>query len=378
MRPQAVAAQPRSGLNLDADVEAGIAGTRARNETELLGMAAPTLDNNPRLIDPTRTLTPDQRIAQEASARQLAEAVQRIPEPPADLQTLEEVVVVGSRSGTGPSMRQIDQSFMSSAWDSWRHSWGSKLRDLKHAVNGPGPLIDPRSVIDAGKGALSYVADNLMMAVPGSSYFEFGQEAEQRLRDRYSSLGDRVERAANESWDKINLFAETWRGGDTASAGWLWGETVSDVQAWTAEQGAYFAAGGALGKLGRMGPLAKVVDDLGVPASRSTNPLSPVLEFDAYGNENFYRTMSPGDFAKLQRTGKIPATGETFISPSEVYSSGYEGVLVRVTTKPGTMQQLMGMGVTANPGTANLFPALPSATKGGRQVVRCSSSKEMW
>lgn len=74
--------------------------------------------------------------------------------------------------------------------------------------------------------------------------------------------------------------------------------------------------------------------------------------------------MSPSDFAKLQRTGKLPATGETFISPSETYSRGYDGVLVRMATKPGTSQQLLDIGVTANPGTANLFPGMPSAAKG--------------
>jgi hypothetical protein len=86
--------------------------------------------------------------------------------------------------------------------------------------------------------------------------------------------------------------------------------------------------------------------------------------FDAYGNEIFYRTMSLKDFAKMERTNKVPATGETFISPSEAYASGYEGVTVRVTTKPGTMQQLTDVGVSANPGTTALFPDMPSAVKG--------------
>jgi len=74
--------------------------------------------------------------------------------------------------------------------------------------------------------------------------------------------------------------------------------------------------------------------------------------------------MSPQDFAKMQRTGAIPATSETFVSPSAAYSSGYEGVLVRVTTKPGTMGQLSEIGITGNRGTANLFPDMPSASKG--------------
>jgi hypothetical protein len=74
--------------------------------------------------------------------------------------------------------------------------------------------------------------------------------------------------------------------------------------------------------------------------------------------------MSPADFAKLQRTGKLPATGETFISPSQVYSRGYDGILVRFTVKPGTMQQLADIGVTANSGTASLFPGMQGVAKG--------------
>jgi hypothetical protein len=101
-----------------------------------------------------------------------------------------------------------------------------------------------------------------------------------------------------------------------------------------------------------------------VPASRSSNPLSPVLEFDAHGNEILYRTMSPADFAKMQRTGQIPSASETFVSPLEAYSKGYEGVTVKITVKPGTMDELMSIGGTGNAGTATLFPELPRVSKG--------------
>jgi hypothetical protein len=74
--------------------------------------------------------------------------------------------------------------------------------------------------------------------------------------------------------------------------------------------------------------------------------------------------MSPADFAKMQRTGQVPATSETFVSPLEAYSAGYEGTLVRITVKPGTMDQLMSIGGTGNAGTANLFPELPRVSKG--------------
>jgi hypothetical protein len=116
-----------------------------------------------------------------------------------------------------------------------------------------------------------------------------------------------------------------------------------------------------------LGPGSAPTDALGVPSSRAPNPLGVVLEFDAAGNELFYRTMSPKHFRILQRTGQLPATGETFISPMEAYSKGYEGVLVRITVKPGTADKLTGMGVYGNDGTAKLFPDLPASFKGWNQ-----------
>lgn len=74
--------------------------------------------------------------------------------------------------------------------------------------------------------------------------------------------------------------------------------------------------------------------------------------------------MQPKDFAKFQRTGQLPATNETFISPLETYSAGYDGVLVRLTVKPGTIDELMSIGGTGNAGTAKLFPELPRVSKG--------------
>jgi hypothetical protein len=77
MSPQAAAGPTRSGLNLDAEIEAGIAGTRARNEADLLGMAAPRLDNNP--VNPiyasSASRTPDEVRAAEAIASSPIEEV---------------------------------------------------------------------------------------------------------------------------------------------------------------------------------------------------------------------------------------------------------------------------------------------------------------
>jgi hypothetical protein len=45
----------------------------------------------------------------------------------------------------------------------------------------------------------------------------------------------------------------------------------------------------------------------------------------------------------------------------------YDGVLIRLTTAPGTMDQLMNIGVAGNVGTSRLFPNLPAAAKGWTQ-----------
>lgn len=102
--------------------------------------------------------------------------------------------------------------------------------------------------------------------------------------------------------------------------------------------------------------------------SNPNHPHNIVLERDIRGNEILYRTMSQSDFAKFQRTGKMPATGETYISPSRTYSSGYEGVLVQIKVKPGTMSKLAENGVAGNSGTVNkVFPNMPRSSKGWTQ-----------
>jgi RHS repeat-associated protein len=74
------------------------------------------------------------------------------------------------------------------------------------------------------------------------------------------------------------------------------------------------------------------------------------------GTETYYRAMSQADFAIMQKTGNIPATAETFISPTAAYSAKYEGVLVEINTKSGTFNQLRQVGVAdpTQPMTAGL------------------------
>ena len=104
---------------------------------------------------------------------------------------------------------------------------------------------------------------------------------------------------------------------------------------------------------------------VGVPVIRSKNPLSPVLEFDAHGNEILYRTMSESHFEYLQQTGVLLGTTETSISPSLAYSSlKYNGVPVRFTTEPGTSELLQEIGLAANKPARLQFPEME--VRGGR------------
>jgi hypothetical protein len=100
---------------------------------------------------------------------------------------------------------------------------------------------------------------------------------------------------------------------------------------------------------------ADAASTIGVPVTRSANPLSPVLEFDAHGNEIMYRSMSPADFEHLQNFGVLRPTTETSISPNLAYSSKYtnnNSVTVRFATEPGTSAALQEIGIAANPPAA--------------------------
>ena len=76
--------------------------------------------------------------------------------------------------------------------------------------------------------------------------------------------------------------------------------------------------------------------------------------------ETYYGAMSPDDFAALGRTGRMPATSETFISPTRAFSESYKGILVRFQLAEGTTARLTGIGVRAHGvKSARLLPNLP-------------------
>jgi len=101
-----------------------------------------------------------------------------------------------------------------------------------------------------------------------------------------------------------------------------------------------------------------VNSQIGIPATRSTNPMSPVLERDALGNEIYYRSMSSRAYEEFQRTGKMAATTETSISPSFLYAAGYRGTTIQITVEPGTSSLLQDIGIATNKPAYLEFPSM--------------------
>ncbi|MBA0194983.1 hemagglutinin repeat-containing protein [Pectobacterium brasiliense] len=101
---------------------------------------------------------------------------------------------------------------------------------------------------------------------------------------------------------------------------------------------------------------------IGTPATTAKNPLSPVQQRDVHGNEIVYRTMSPEQFRQFERTGVMPATTETSVSPVLSYSSKYDGITVKITVKPGTFSELEKIGIAANSAAAKELPNMSTQT----------------
>ncbi|ELY4221697.1 hypothetical protein SMY71_003439 [Cronobacter sakazakii] len=74
--------------------------------------------------------------------------------------------------------------------------------------------------------------------------------------------------------------------------------------------------------------------------------------------------MSKEDFDVLQKTGRMPGTTETTISPTREFSENYEGILVQFNLKSGTRAQLEGIGIRDNSDlAAATHPDMPSPLK---------------
>ena len=58
--------------------------------------------------------------------------------------------------------------------------------------------------------------------------------------------------------------------------------------------------------------------------------------------------MSQADYDYLRMTGELPATNETFISPTYSFSSDYDGITVEFELRKGTTNSLLDIGVGNN------------------------------
>nr|WP_275404637.1 RHS repeat-associated core domain-containing protein [Phytobacter massiliensis] len=63
------------------------------------------------------------------------------------------------------------------------------------------------------------------------------------------------------------------------------------------------------------------------------------------GFKTYYRTMSQEHYQYLVDNGELLPTSETFTSPTQIFSEGYDGVLVEFKLAPGTTKSLEEIGV---------------------------------
>ena len=142
-------------------------------------------------------------------------------------------------------------------------------------------------------------------------------------------------------------------------------QQVSKGETSNKQQGAPVSKTSDVNKLkvskGSSEPTQKVVS--AVSNNTKVGDLTFYAEEDGY--EVYYRTMSLENYKKFKETGKIPATGETFISPTQAYSEKYEGVLVKFKVESGTTDELLKIGVRNDSKTLKSeFPDLKPSSKG--------------
>ncbi|CAL2108655.1 hypothetical protein T190115A13A_90001 [Tenacibaculum sp. 190524A02b] len=99
--------------------------------------------------------------------------------------------------------------------------------------------------------------------------------------------------------------------------------------------------------------------------------------YEAFENgEVFYRTIPKPHYESLLRGEGLPATRETFTSPSMGFSEDYRGVMVQFQTKPGTIKALEGVGVRDESKLVRqAYPKLPKS-KGGWNETSALFKKE--
>jgi len=87
------------------------------------------------------------------------------------------------------------------------------------------------------------------------------------------------------------------------------------------------------------------------------------------GTNKFYRTMSHEDYSYLLKNKKLPATSETFISPTRSFSEGYNGVLVKFEIDNAALAKLKDIGVRDSALlTTERYAEMPLVEKGWKEV----------
>ncbi|MDH5328175.1 MAG: putative Ig domain-containing protein [Gammaproteobacteria bacterium] len=195
---------------------------------------------------------------------------------------------------------------------------------------------DLESLGDAIWGSIRNINTSIKMVENQTKYsFSRGRYGSNELNEKYFDFSARVEKSIQSGNEKA----------------------FSQEMAFVFET---LYSGALVSKVLPSGSGVGVPNKIGIPHTRSTNPLSPVREFDAAGNEITYRTMSPGQAKQFELTGRLPPTTETSTAASLEYASGKYtqngGITFRLTTKPGTSAQLQEIGIAA-PGDARVvFP----------------------
>ena len=117
---------------------------------------------------------------------------------------------------------------------------------------------------------------------------------------------------------------------------------------------------------------ATALTDVGTGiASGASCPLpnpAPLLSDGASesASETFYRTMSQAHYDELMATGRLPATSETFISPSLEYAQQYETLVSRCSLICSQVltNSLLNIGVRGPGLSGPLYDGLPMVQRG--------------
>ncbi|MEU6562017.1 putative T7SS-secreted protein [Nocardia nova] len=116
--------------------------------------------------------------------------------------------------------------------------------------------------------------------------------------------------------------------------------------------------------------LAPAPNPYGYPVNPTAwvDPLGLVptgCEGDDERGHTYYRAMSEEHYEHLMKTGELPPTGETFISPTQGFSDAYDGRLVEFQLRPGTIDELAQIGVRNDAkAVRDLYPDMPPVSKG--------------